>query len=144
MFYKVLWGSAEIRILSFFQTTFNESLYIRNCGTEKLDSLKIVLFKVEWFLRLLSLSWEVWASSASVGSRRWTQQLCMTHKWHFYKEETKKAWLLYVSGFWAVSMEGKCLTVSDFRGRGDYWNMRKTFLSFWLHLQNLTGWISNF
>lgn len=39
----------------------NKSLYIRNCGTEKLDSLKIVLFKVEWFLRLLSLSWEVWA-----------------------------------------------------------------------------------
>lgn len=37
----------------------NKSLYIGNCGTENLDRLKIVLLKAEWYLRLLSPSWEV-------------------------------------------------------------------------------------
>lgn len=62
MFYKVLQ-----RLESYCSSNYivNKSLYIGRCGVEKPDRLKIVILKVEQFLRLFSLSREVWARPGS-------------------------------------------------------------------------------
>lgn len=103
---------------------------------------------MEQSLRLFSSSWEAWVSPAAGGEGpgRAEPTALRAHKRRYDRKQTRRVLRrrLHTGGSGHLSGRKMLDSLKVLGGRGYQWNLGNIFLSFWLHLQNQTRWVSNF
>lgn len=102
---------------------------------------------MEQSLRLFSPSWEAWVSLAAAGEgpgRRTHCSACAQKTLRQEADQTSTTEAATHWGLWASPWKENAWQSQVLGGRGYQWNLGNIFLSFWLHLQNQTRWVSNF